>query len=155
LPTATSTPTETPFGYFETHTPIPPTATVHAVGETPDPAEGASNEFGDYTCKLISKSPQNWAVIPTRTMWKVSWTLLNTGPKIWDDNVAIVWVEGTRLGVEKRYHFVKDVKAGEDVRAVITILTPKETGNYRSVWGLRSVKTNLLFCTFTIKITVQ
>ena len=81
--------------------------------------------------------------------------MINTGPKTWDDTIEIVWVEGTRLGVEKRYNFVKDVKPGQDIKAVITIFTPKSPGQYRSVWGLRSAKTNLLFCTFTIKIVIQ
>jgi hypothetical protein len=155
LPTATFTPTETPFGYFETATSLPLTSTALPTVEKPDPAEGASNERGDYTCKLVTKSPPNWTIIPRRSLYKVSWTLINTGPKKWDNNVVITWFDGNRLGVERQYNFIKDVKVGQDTRVVITILTPAQPGNYRSVWGLRSVKTNLIFCTFTIKITVQ
>jgi hypothetical protein len=153
LPTATSTPTETPFGYFET--PTPTSAILLPTSETPDPAEGYSNEGGDYTCRLAGKSLPDWTVLPARYMYKVSWTLINTGPKIWDSSVVIVWLDGNKLGMQKQYKFIKDVKAGQDAKAVVTIFTPGEAGHYRSVWALRSVKTHLVFCTFTLKIVIQ
>jgi hypothetical protein len=156
LPTATNTPTETPFGYVETATPLPPTVTAVATVGTPDPAEGASSGYGmDYACKLASKSPLDWTVLPARSMWKVSWTLINTGRKTWDSGVKIVWIEGARIGVEREYSLVKDVKSYQDITPVITILTPKEPERYRSVWGLRQTKTGRLFCTFTVKIVVK
>ena len=155
LPSATSSPTKTPFGYFETPTPTPISATVQPTTETPDPVEGATNEHGAYTCKLVTKSPPDWTVLPARNLYKVSWTLYNTGPKTWDSSIVIVWVDGNRLGVQKQYNFSNDVKVGRDADAVITIFTPNQPGHYRSVWGLRSLKTNLIFCTFTIKIVIQ
>jgi hypothetical protein len=156
LPSATPTFTETPFGYFETFTPVPPSVTVQATVETPDPVEGFSNERGsDYACKLVGKFPPDWTVLPARSMSKASWTLVNIGRKTWDDMVAVEFIEGSRIGTEKKYALVKDVKPGLDIKPTITIFTPKESGHYRSVWGLRSIKTGRLFCTFTIKIIVQ
>jgi hypothetical protein len=153
LPSATSTPTKTPFGYFETTTPLPAgSATV----ETPDPAEGASNGYGsDYACKLADKSPSDWEILPARSTYKVSWKLFNIGRKTWDNNVIIVWVDGPKIGTEKKFTFIKDVKTGQDAKAVITIFTPDLPGHYRSVWGLRSVKTDEVFCTFTVKFILQ
>jgi hypothetical protein len=128
---------------------------VQPTAEPPDPVEGASNERGDYRCRLVTKSPANWAVLPARSLWKVSWTLINTGPKTWDNSVVIAWIEGNKIGVEKQYNFIKDVKPGQDVKAIISVLTPAKPGNYRSVWGLRSLKTNNIFCMFTVKITIE
>jgi hypothetical protein len=156
LPSATPTFTETPFGYFETPTPVPPSVTAQATVETPDPDEGYSSERGsDYACKLVGKSPLDWTVVPAHSMYKVSWTLINVGRKTWDNNVAIVWVLGTKLGSEKKFSLIKDVKPGKDIKPTITIFTPQAVGHHRSVWGLRSLKTGRLFCTFTIKMTIQ
>jgi hypothetical protein len=156
LPTATSTPTETPFGYFETHTPIPPTATIQVAIEAPDPAEGATDDWGsDYRCTLLSKTPPNWTVIPGKTMYKVSWTLRNSGRKSWEaDGILLLYIDGNKLGPEKLVNLKKDVKVGEKITPVVNIFTPKEAGNYRTVWAMMLRKTSHVFCTFTIKITV-
>jgi hypothetical protein len=97
----------------------------------------------------------NWVVLPARALYKVSWTLINVGKKTWDSGVEIVWIDGNKIGVERQYSFVKDVKVGQSSSPVITILTPRQPGRYRSVWGLRVLKTGHLFCTFTVKIVVQ
>lgn len=89
-------------------------------------------------------------------MYKVSWTLYNSGKKRWQaGDIALTYIDGPKLGTEKTFNLVKDVKVGENTKPALNIVTPKEPGNYRTVWGMRLNKNNHIFCTFTIKITVQ
>lgn len=158
LPTATATFTNTPFGFVASKTPEPPTSTGIPLVETPDPAEGATDDWGsEYRCSLISKSIPNWTVVPANSKYKVSWTLLNSGKKRWQtDAVILTFLDGSDLSKGERSVFlVRDVKPGETISPVINIYPPKVPGNYRSVWGLRQVKGGHVFCTFTYKITVK
>jgi hypothetical protein len=158
LPTATATYTVTPFGFVASATPITPSPTVAALVETPDPAEGATDDWGsDYRCSLINKSPANWTEMKAKQKYQVTWTLLNSGVKRWQtDAVILVYVDGADLNRNERTSkLVRDVKVDEAVTPIINILTPNEPGRYRSVWGLRVVKTGHVFCTFTVKITVK
>lgn len=87
-------------------------------------------------------------------MYKVSWTLINIGKKTWDSGVKVVFVEGAKLSAEKVFSLKQDVKPKKSITTLVNILTPPQKGNYRGVWGLRLVKTNRLFCMFTVKVTV-
>ena len=158
LPTATATFTNTPFGFVASKTPVPPTSTGVPLLETPDPAEGATDDWGsEYRCSLISKSVPNWTVVPASSKYKVAWTLLNSGKKRWQtDAMVLIFMDGSDLSKGERSVFlVRDVKPGEKITPVINIYPPKIPGNYRSVWGLRLLKGGHVFCTFTYKITVK
>lgn len=156
LPSATSTATETPIGYFETHTPVPPTTTIVPTVETPDPDEGATTDWGsDYRCSIISKSPPNWTEV--KGSYKVTWTLLNSGHTTWQaDEIRIRYVSGAKVvdGHIKVFALKDDVRPGKTITMGVILYPPKEPGRYRSVWGLSSLKTGRLFCTFTAKTVV-
>jgi hypothetical protein len=155
LPPPTETPTLTPFGFVPSATLTPPTP-IFAAGETPDPAEGATDDWGSPTrCSLLSKSPPDWTTVPPMAQYKVSWTLLNSGVKTWQANqMVLTFIDGTKLSQEKSFQLKSDVKVGRTITPVINIYPPKASGHYRSVWALRLLKNNHLFCTFTLKITV-
>jgi hypothetical protein len=158
LPTATATFTNTPFGFVASATPVPPTSTGVPMVITPDPAEGATNDWGsDYRCTLTGKSPPDWTEVPPNGKYKVSWTLMNTGHKRWQtDAMILVFIDGNNLSKNERSTtLVRDVKPNESITPVINIYPPSAPGNYRSVWGLRLLKTGQTFCTFTVKVTVK
>lgn len=157
LPTATATVTETPFGYVEPATAVPPTPTWAEGVETPDPAEGATDDYGsDYRCTLTGKSPADWTTLPAGSMYKVKWTLLNSGKRSWQsDGIVLMYIDGTKLGPEKALTLIRDVKVNQSITPVVNIITPKAPGHYRTVWALRLIKSNHVFCSFTIKITIQ
>jgi hypothetical protein len=48
----------------------------------------------------------------------------------------------------------QDVKPGRETALVTTFYAPKAPGHYRAVWGLRVIKTERIFCMFTINVTV-
>lgn len=154
LPTETATATKTPFGYRPTATPGDPS--ILDLTKTPDPNEGfTAPEGSDYRCLLVSKSLDDWVVVPPDSMYKISWDLLNIGKKVWDNGVKLVFVDGERMNAEKTVDLRKDVKFGQDINVVNTLYTPKAPGQYRGVWGLMVMKNKNLFCTFTVKITIQ
>ena len=155
-PTPTSTATETPIGFFASRT---PTSTLTPTPiESPDPAEGFTTDWGsDYRCSLVDKSPSNWTVKPPGGNFRASWTLLNSGHKTWQaDGIILTFIEGTQMnGPNKIFHFVNNVKPGQTSPVYALIYPPKVPGHYRAVWGLYLVKTHELFCTFTVKVTVE
>ncbi len=157
LPTATATATETPFGFLPSPTLGSPTDVLTPTVQTTDPDEGFTTEWGSpQRCSLMEKSPFDWMEVPPLGKYKVSWTLLNSGTRNWQANEMILtYVAGARLTIDKKESLLRDVRVGETITPVINIYPPKEPGRYRSVWGLRMIKTGRLFCTFTIKITVK
>jgi len=161
LPTATATFTNTPIGFVASDTPAPPTSIAAPDAtpvETPDPAEGATDDWGsDYRCTLTGKTPPNWTVVPSGGKYKVSWTLLNSGHKKWQaDSILLSFIDGTNLSkTERTTTLIKDVKVNEWITPVINIYPPSAPGNYRAVWAMRLLKTGHVFCTFTIKVTVK
>lgn len=157
LPSATATATETPFGFAPTGTPVPATDASVPTTESADPDEGYTDEWGSTTrCSLISKSPEDWTVVPPLEKYKVSWTLFNSGTKTWQANEMILtYIDGAKLTPEKKDVLKKDVRVGQTITPVINIYPPKAAGKYKSVWGLRMIKTGHIFCTFTIKIAVR
>ncbi|MEI6291804.1 MAG: NBR1-Ig-like domain-containing protein, partial [Chloroflexota bacterium] len=118
---------------------------------------GYTTEWGSANrCSLLEKSPFDWMVVPAQSKYKASWTLLNSGTRTWQANeMTLTFVDGTRLTIDKKESLLRDVRVGQTITPVINIYPPKEPGRYRSVWGLRIIKTGRLFCTFTIKITVK
>ena len=156
LPTATSTFTETPFGFRASLTPEPPTQVIISTREAPDTAEGATDEWSSPTrCSLMSKSPASWAILQPHHQYRVTWTLLNSGTRTWQSEAMfLIFYDGVKLSSTKIAKLPKDVKIGQSITPAITIITPKNPGRYRSVWALR-LTNGRIFCTFTIRITVQ
>jgi hypothetical protein len=155
LPTGTATFTATPLGFVASPTLGTPDLTPGTA--TPDPADGNTDERGsDYRCRLVDKDPATGTVLQSKSLYRVSWTLRNTGLKKWQvTDVVLVYLDGPRFEAEKKYGLNKDVKVGEDTRPAFTITVPKGPGDFRSVWALKYVKSDHIFCTFTINITVE
>ena len=156
LPPPTATATETPYGYQPSST---PTIALTQGSETPDPVDGATDDWGsDTRCTLIGKSPKDWTELQPGATARVSWELLNSGARTWQANqVWLIFIDGPRRAMNgtNRLGMNWDVKVGNSTNTPsISILVPKVPGHYRSVWGLRLVKSGHVFCTFTVKITV-
>lgn len=156
LPTATDTFTPTPIGFIASDTPEPPTQVIIPTTEVPDLAEGATDDWGSATrCSLISKNPENWTLLKPKSQIKVSWTLMNTGIKTWQSQqMFVTYLDGARLSKTENISLVRDVRVRQTISPALIIVAPKLPGHYRSVWGIR-LTSGRIFCTFTIKITVQ
>ncbi len=154
LPTATATFTNTPFGFVASPT---PTSTKSVPIETPDPAEGATDNYGsDYRCALVSKDPFNWTVLKPNRKYKFFITVMNTGNKKWQaDGINMIYVAGKNLTRGDRQLMIdRDTRINEKLTQSIDFYAPDYPGNYRAVWGLNLLRTGHVFCTFTIKITI-
>lgn len=156
LPTATDTFTPTPVGFHASDTPEPPTPVIIPTTEVPDLAEGETDDWGSETrCSLISKTPENWTVVKPKSQIKVTWTLMNTGIKTWQaQNMFLMYLDGAKLSKTENIKLIRDVRVRQTITPALIIVTPKLPGHYRSVWGIR-LTSGRVFCTFTIKITVQ
>ena len=156
LPTATDTATPTPFGYVPPSTPtVPPTQG----SVTPDPVDGATDDWGSQTrCTLMSKTPPDGMMTQPGEQYSATWVLLNSGTRTWQSNEMVLFhIDGPRLAGpdSNRKSLGKDVKVGRTITTPpIWFYAPKQSGQYRSVWGLSLIKTSHVFCMFTINITV-
>lgn len=172
IPPATSTPlppTEIPVDTpvpFPTITPIPsftpqpsftPFGTPPAGALTPTPGDGGSGN-ADFACKIVEKSPDNWTTMKSRAAFDASWTVTNAGSKIWHfGGIMITYVDGAKFhqGDQKSFNLSDDVKPGEQTILLVDMIAPKAKGNHTATWGLMETKSKLVFCTFTVMITVK
>jgi hypothetical protein len=156
LPPPSATATETPFGFVPSGT---PTDVLTPGTSSPDPVEGGTDDWGSQTrCTLTGKTPQDWEIQSPGGIYKASWTLYNSGVRTWNANeMKLVFLDGASILPQdgKKVQLPRDVKVDNTITAVITYLAPKTRGTYRSVYGLRMNKTGHIFCTFTLKITIQ
>jgi hypothetical protein len=170
-PTATETPTLFPtITPFPTETPIPSETPTSSITNTPDTGvtsadltqtasepEVSGNPIGsEYACMFIDKSPDNWTVMKPRKDFDAVWQLRNAGTKSWQiGGVKLVFIEGTRMNGARVIDLASDIKPNKNGKVAVDLQAPKEEGKYVSVWGLRNMRTNQLFCIFSIKIVVK
>jgi hypothetical protein len=173
IPTSTSTaipptqpPTETPIP-FPTITPVPsftPQPSFTPFGTPPPgvimtvtPSEDGTIIDG-FGCKLIKKTPGNWTVFKSRQSFDASWTVKNIGTKKWMyGGVVVVYVEGAKFheSKDKFFNIPGDVSPNAEAVLMADFIAPKAKGNHVATWGLMETKQKLLFCTFTIMLTVK
>jgi hypothetical protein len=151
IPSFTPQPSFTPFG-----TP-PPTSDV-----TLTPGDGTdTGPTKEFACKLVTKSPENWTTMKPRQDFNASWTVQNTGKKIWHfGGVVIEYIEGSKFYQDLRtkqkiFNLSGDVDPGEETVLMVDMAAPKNKGNHTATWGLMEVKSKQVFCTFTVMITVK
>jgi hypothetical protein len=156
LPTATATATNTPFGFVASPTPGLFTDATPTV-ETVDSADGVTTDWGsNYRCTLLDKAPQTGETLAAGSMYKVYWSLLNSGQKTWQaDGVLVQYLDGDKLEMAKDVKLVKDVKVGQSVKLGVTFILPNAPGHYRAVWGLVQKKGDVVFCTFTVNVMAE
>lgn len=163
-PTPVPTITRTP---YPTITPIPsltpiPSFTPLGQESTAGPGDGSSGPTstppsGEFSCQLVSKSPDNWDVFKPRYTFDAVWKLKNTGTKMWKaGQIAFVFVSGAKLNSgPKSYPLVSDVNPGETGSFTVDMIAPKEEGRYYATWGLLFTRLNNLYCSVAIRITVS
>jgi hypothetical protein len=172
LPTATRTPTAT-FTPTITHTPTPtfifllPTLTpyftdtplgVISLGPLGNSAGGTPQKsiYTDrpWTCLVTGKQPDDWAVFKPGREFMVSWTVLNTGTKVWTVNtIDFVYTGGYRHEGTKIQDFRTNVPRGGTGVVSATFVAPKAPGEYRSFFTLKVG--NREFCGMKIMFAVE
>lgn len=162
--TATITPTPTATVLFllttQTNTLVPTGLFADEDDEDGDDSgNGAGDDDGDqdgfvkptatasqWSCRVLSKSPVNGAVIPAGTTFTVRWTVQNTGTSAWPKKgVDVVYESGAQLNVGKPYYDIPAaVGTGGTVSISVEMEVPKIPKEYNMRWSLKVGRTN--FC---------
>ncbi len=109
----------------------------------------------DYACMLISQKPKDWTQMKRRQYFDASWTVKNTGNRVWGKNgIDLVYVGGTKMHTRgDSYDLKADVGTGKKTTLSVDMNAPKTKGYYTAIWGIS--KGTSLFCRLYITINVN
>ncbi len=167
--TVTPTPTATILFLIQTNTSVP-TATSSIVGgggnSTGSGGGSGSGSSGggfvkptatpqEWTCRILSKSPDKAVNVLGGSKVKTTWTVQNTGTKTWPkDGVDVVYQSGARLNAGKPYYDIPTgVGPGGTVKISVTMEMPKRPKEYSTRWSLMVGQTQ--FCSVRFVFNVE
>jgi len=138
-PTNTPQPTATLWVPTATKKPVYPTMTL-----TPTPAE--------YSCKLISTSPDAGKKYNINTDFDATWKIQNTGLKAWEVGyVDLRWVSGTKMQTSSDVFDIKTAVAkGGELTLIVDMKAPSTTGKYTASWAV--MMEGITMCTLPVNI---
>ncbi len=118
--------------------------------------ESASNTYA-YACSLLTQKPADWTTMKRRTTFDASWTIQNTGSKVWGTHgVDVVYNGGTKMHTGRSlFDLPKQVRQGQKIKIKLDMTAPKNAGYYTSNWGLKLGLGGASFCRFYVVIYVS
>lgn len=155
-PTASLTPsptptvaTPTPTFYFSILTATPPVPV-----ETSDPgysfppdspftldlstAEPIPYSGKPWTCVVRGVHPARGAIVEGGKEFHVTWTVLNTGWKMWTTTtIDFIYKSGYRHEGKPIQDLWKNVPPGKTIDLVVLFKAPKRAGEYTAIWTLK------------------
>lgn len=136
LPTFTRTPRPAPTG-------------------TPDDGGGGGGGNGkNYSCRLLSVSPEPNTVMNRGQSFQAVWRVRNIDDDWLGTSTDLVFVEGTRFANQGRYDLGGRVNGGQDaVLPKVNMNAPTNAGKYTSIWYLQIGKE--YFCRLPVTIEVR
>jgi hypothetical protein len=113
------------------------------------------NSFTDCAFKLVSQNPRNYTRTVSRQDFNMSWTVKNSGNRIWFVNtIPFKYISGTKMQTHGNEFIVNStVGCGRNTTLVVDMNVPKERGIYSALWGLFAGKKP--FCTVALTISVS
>jgi hypothetical protein len=104
-------------------------------------------------CKVLSQSVRNGARFGARERFEVGWKVKNNGTLTWDPaTFMFAYFSGTRMYQAAQYPLPSEAARGDTVALGASMMAPKSSGSYTTVWSLRSGKD--YFCYVTLRIVV-
>lgn len=153
--TASVVPSPTPTFIFRlptfTRTPKPaPTKTPSGGGG----GGGGGGDGKDYSCKVISVSPELHTAFNRSQAFQATWKVRNTGSDWLSSSADLVYVSGTRLTGQSGFDLDARVNGGEAVTLpTVSMTSPGDPGTYTTTWNLRIGKN--YFCNLQVIIDVR
>ena len=142
----TAQPTFTPTA-MPSPTPLPDTPSL-----TPTLAVTESPEE-QLSCRVMSQSIKNGSHFGPREDFDMGWLVRNTGSADWDaSSMEFTYFSGTKMYLFSPVHLDANVEHGEKVALSASLVAPKNSGTYRTVWALR--QGTYYFCYVSIRIIV-
>lgn len=166
-PTDTPTPTATILFLFPTRTNVPTATSALAGGGGSGTGGGGGSGGGgggyvkptatpqEWTCRIVSQSPNSAITVYGGSKVKTTWTVKNTGTKTWPKKgVDVVYQSGARLNAGKPYYDIpKGVAPGGTVTISVTMEMPKPPKEYSTRWSLMVGRTS--FCSVRFVFDVK
>jgi len=149
-PTATETPEPT-----ATFTPTPEATQTPAVTAT-DSNGAATSTIGTGTdsAQWRGQTPDDNTKYAPGDLFKVTWTLENTGSTTWTTNYYIEYFSGEQMDAEKKVQLPYPVAPGTNVQVSVDFKAPATEGVKRSDWRLVNAN-DVSFFEFYIIIEVE
>ena len=158
---------------FLPHTPATPTAvpptmtnTAQATStQTPVPSQTPLPTFivlptytpglpsDQLSCQLLSQSIKNGTHFGPKEDFEMGWLVRNTGADAWEpNNVVFTYFTGTKMYQFSPSRLPNSVDHGDEVALGASLMAPKKSGTYTTVWALG--KGNYFFCYVSLRIIV-
>jgi hypothetical protein len=107
-----------------------------------------------WECKVIEKSPAKGAIIKKGTQFYASWTVLNSGTKVWPDyGIDFVYMSGYGTDGRKIQDLSTTISPGGTITLRVPFTAPKNEDVYNIFWSLRVG--NTYFCPMKISFEVK
>ncbi len=126
---------------------------------TPEPASATPQPTftftgGDeLTCRVLSQSRTNGSHFSPKETFEIGWKVRNTGTLDWDpSSVDFAYYAGTKMYVYSPVPLPATVVAGDEIALGASMVAPRNSGSYTTVWTLRRGGND--FCHVTIRINV-
>lgn len=102
---------------------------------------------------MLSQSVRNGSHFGPRERFDVGWKVRNNSGTSWDPGtVYFAYFSGTKMYQAPRYDLPTSVSRGDTVALGASMLAPKSSGSYTTVWSLRSGSED--FCHVVLRIVV-
>lgn len=108
----------------------------------------------EWNCIVTGKTPGRGVMVERKSKFYVSWTIKNTGTKIWTSNtIDFIYTGGYRSNERPIQDLTSTVKPGGTITVRVLLTASRFPGTYNTFWSLRVGNTK--FChmkqTFEIK----
>jgi len=102
------------------------------------PSGSAANPGCVASANLVSENPPDDVLLkPGEYFWK-TWTFVNSGTCIWNQNYSLVYWDGDLMGGLISYPFSEIVNPGETMDLSIYLQTPLTEGSFKGYWRFQT-----------------
>ena len=122
--------------------------------DTPSPMPTSTESISDQlSCKLLSQSIKNGRHFSPKEDFEMGWLVRNNGTVTWDPNsIDFAYYSGSKMYLFSPAHLQTSVAHGETVALGASLVAPKASGSYTTVWALRQGTYD--FCHVSLRIIV-
>ncbi len=137
----------------QTALPVSPTPLLTDTPSLTPTSASTVSPSDELSCKLLSQSIKNGSHFSPREDFEMGWKVRNNGTSAWDPgSVDFAYFSGTRMYQFSPAHLQTSVDHGDTVALGASLVAPKNSGTYTTVWALR--RGNYDFCHVSIRIIV-
>jgi hypothetical protein len=108
-----------------------------------------------WTCLVTGSTPPRNEPVPAGKDFYVTWTVMNTGTKVWPNTgIDFIYDSGYRTEERPIQDLWHSVAPGSSINLKVLFTAPKKEGSYNSIWVLK-VGHSKVFCGMKIVFSVK